>query len=548
MVHLNNGRYIFKLDEAYNKIIALPKDVLSYDDFCYILKNEICYLLKHSNKITVNNVLFTQDMILYALIDKMPRSPIKTQEVKKIISFLKFGRKDEDYFTWFMKNLNKGYIPTQPVLDDIIHLLSPENQIKLLEMYPTKVNAKLIATTSYLVNNIFNDSDVEKNNEKFRKLKLSRDIANEIIMGNAFDINQLEKIENSAKTKNIKINYNSYIINILNYKISQKLTISPFELDKLAQLNFYPLVFLLKLKEPTEIQKNVLDNLKQLIENLSKTHLLMIISTILNKNYVKDNLLFIKNYCNFEKFNENNINTLIKDKFFNNFPIELLFEFYQGDFNKKFINLLLLYGSNTFIKYIINIIEFDPEKYKLFNINCSLDDIFEMSFESCNSMFVEYFLNNKFKLTEEMVLNNNSKELINILKVCIKHGFYISEKCFNHIVLNIVLSDNNYTDIKKLIQSISIYLNDDEEFLKYAIQIEEKRIEYINLIQILIDMKNTIDYLSDKKVSVEMISLCDSKHIRAYLLNRMEKERNIKKIIVKKVVKKTLKSKLNINE
>ena len=114
--------------------------------------------------------------------------------------------------------------------------------------------------------------------------------------------------------------------------------------------------------------------------------------------------------------------------------------------------------------------------------------------------------------------------------------------------MNIVLTDYNYTDIKKLIQSISIYVNDDEEFVKYGIQIEEKKTEYIKLIQILIDMKNTIDYLSDKKVSVEMISLCNSKHIRAYLLNRMEKERNIKKIIVKKVVKKTLKSKLNINE
>ena len=43
-------------------------------------------------------------------------------------------------------------------------------------------------------------------------------------------------------------------------------------------------------------------------------------------------------------------------------------------------------------------------------------------------------VNHKFVITEDMILNNHSEKIIDILILCAENGFYITEKCFKHII------------------------------------------------------------------------------------------------------------------
>jgi hypothetical protein len=232
-------------------------------------------------------------------------------------------------------------------------------------------------------------------------------------------------------------------------------------------------------------------------------------------------------------------------------------ELSEEELQQKIVNKIMKKSINNNNKInnqnkkVSNETQFDVKSFKD-NIKLSLIDIFELSFEYGSIPILDYFLNNKYVITENMVLNNFSRELMSILMTSAKKGFYITEKCFDHILLNMFMT--NMTFDHKRIQQVSIYVNDDEEFSKFETILKLKWDLYYSLSsKILDDIKSTIDYLSDKKVTNEMLILCNSKLVRAYLLRRMEQEKldtqnnktqealepvkKVKKIIVKKIVK-----------
>jgi hypothetical protein len=180
----------------------------------------------------------------------------------------------------------------------------------------------------------------------------------------------------------------------------------------------------------------------------------------------------------------------------------------------------------------------------------TLQDFFELSFEYCSTFLIERFINNKYVITEEMVLKNFSRDLFTILEFASKKGVYLSEKCFDHLVLNMSMSNILFNH--KKIQNVSIYINDDEEFVKFIQKLKEKY-EFYNIIKdnSFTELKTVVHFLKDKTVTNEMILLATSAFIRAYLMERMNKEqkeklttidptvKKIRKVIVKKIVKKS---------
>ncbi len=620
-ITLNQNRCIYELDDAYKKVVALKDNIYNESNVQNIINSELYYILKYKeekNKITRNMVLceFVKKVYPY----------IKTPEIKKIISYVKHISNfktfpDLDKTSWFLLNIEKGYVPTPAVIEAAVEILPPEFKLKLFELYPNKIQIKTVFNTNFLINDVFNTNDIKIIDEFFGKFKIKHNEIVEIIKNNGFnDLHNHYSVNNSSHNKTI-----NYIYNIFNYMIEKNIKLESKDLVFIMNNN----AFINHQFTLNDFQIDILKKIKTIMPKLNSSELTEILIKILNNScYIKSNIIFIKNFCQFEKFNENNIMELIKNFLFNNFPFELFTHFYEGDINSKIMNLLFVIKNNSFVlnfikilndNYNINdnnnnninnqqyldtdddtdddIIEDDeneddeeddedcnknkntkikptiPESktfmkdFLILNdtfdldalkksIKVSLNEMFEMAFKYGSVPVLDYFLNNKYVITEDMVLKNFSRELFNILNTCSKKGFYVTEKCFDHLLLNILISGGIY-DTKK-IQNVSIYVNDDEDFLKFKKNLDEKWEQYNKLTTIFDDLKTTIDYLTNKKVTNEMLILSNSRIVRAYLINRMEEEKiisesntnnqlqstpqtvkKVKKVIVKKIVKKS---------
>lgn len=526
-VLLNNGRNISFITEAFKKIREYPHIISHYDTLWCIIESELSNLLKHHKDLTYHD---SRDELLCKLLQKTDLSIyLKTPEIKKIIKFFDYSNYGSIIkgFNWFIKNIERGYNPTVAIISSAGKFFNKDNVDKIYAKYPNKIDIKSIISTSFLINHIFTTDNLQEINQIFSNYKFTQEDIKDILNNTIF-------IEFSVNTTfNNELNY---IHRVISYKKEHNLTLNFKDIEHLSS---YTCNILIKIYDKATIEKDekciqTLNNIKLICEKFTDDELINYIQISLNKAHIFSNkyIDIFSKYLNFNKISTENIHKLIAKlpHFTTKLPRELFNKIYTETNTNEFITTLIVNSQNNLVLEIIN----EPEK-----INCKLDDIFYMAFDFGNIPLIQYFLNNKYKITEEMILNNNSSNLLSILNECTKHGIYITEKCFEHLTFNMFISTGSKVNTK-YIQQVSVYVNDDDEFNKFIPVIESKVKEYIHMEDVVLkSFNNIIEYLKTNKVTNELIVLSQDKRIKNYLISRMDKERSIKKVIVKKIVKKS---------
>jgi hypothetical protein len=522
--YINNNRALYDIHDALKKIRELNLNIVEYDNFIRIIQSELYYLLKHhkSNEQFPN---VTRDLLLCEFIDKCEGFYIQAKQVKEIVNFMKNSIDNTLHYSWFMKNVKNGYVPTSAIIYEVIDNLTIEDIDKLLENKPLKFNKLKIFTNNFLIKNVFNTT-VESAIKIFKKYNITNEEINNLITNTAFSNHSLlRKIEQD--------HFCTYVTNILKYKKlnNQKLTFEEFTM--LLNTQFYQILnFKFKDRSTNPDSMEFVTTFKQISQKITDDQLINIIYTGIQnfKNLSELYIEFVTTCCNFDMIDKSNIHKFIMKIPYYKFPERLFEKFYKNVKDIDFITTLIVNNQSAAILELLE----TPEK-----LSCSNEEIFKVAFEYASISLIKYFLNNKFTITEDMVLKscNSIDGIFLILEEAKKHGFYVTEKCFDQLLFNMYIY-HTFFDSKK-IQGISIYVNDDEDFKKFIPSLESKFNEYKNLeTNILTKLPTTIEYLKDKKVTNEMIILCNSKKIRSYLIDKMNKEKQIKKIIVKKVIKK----------
>jgi hypothetical protein len=533
---INNNRVIYNLEEAIKKVRDLPQTIIEYAAFCRVIQYELYYVLKHISR--ANNGALNRDILLCELIDKCDGFYIKTPEVKRILSFLKTSREPVLNYTWFMKNIDKGYKPTTAIINDVLDHLTMENIDKIIELNGNNFNKTKIFCQHFLINDVFNNN-VQTAHQIFKKYSISDGDINTIITTQSF----IPSTELANFIRSYPEKFNTYLTNIINYKKEYKLKFTYEEfiiLFDYALENFIKTLYIENIEKDDKIiakpsAKQTIANLKEISIKLTDDQLIALLDKCFHKlnDVMHLYLNFIKLCINFDKIDISNIHKLIaKLPFFSKFPGDIFETFYKTNLDLSFITSLII---NKHSQFILDILK-TPETQKIL---CTNDEIFKVAVEYAAIPLIKYFLNNKYSITEEMVLNNNSDGLFTILNEAVLHGFYVTDKCFDHLVFILYLNGCAF-DYKK-IQQVSIYVNDDDDdFKKFIPMLEATYNNYKNLeLNILTKQTSTLEYIKDKKVTNEMIILCNNKIIRNILFDRMNKEKQVKKVIVKKVVKKS---------
>jgi hypothetical protein len=561
-VYLNNGNGINEIRSALTLINGLQNNIIEYDNVINIINHELYYLLKHKSRYNNRNqanqanqanqenqpIPPSRDDVLCALINKLDGFNIKTQEVKKIINYLSYTSEEDMEYIWFIKNIEKGYNPTAVVIKDVIQNLKMNNIEYLYNKFPTKFKSYEIFTFKILYNNVFGNEEnynPVKSHEIFTKFKLTNDEIIKIMQNESYVKSYMNDIQPNK--------INNYICNIIKYK---KQYIFKYTYEELYGLlnwiqlrnNIIPIFNVNDFDNNMEddVNKLIRNDFKNIVNHLNSKQLTEIINIILMNtgssggiSNIQLCLNFIIKYCTFDKFKKNNIGEILKLGTFARFPLTMLEHFYDDEKDLELVDMILTFNNNRANEQQM----FDLLINKGF-ISCSNEELFSMALEKGNISLIKHFINKKFSITEEMILNNYSDKILDILLICSENGFYITEKCFPHIIYVIYINsycfDSNIDKIKK----ISIYVNDTEEFEKHKKTMKDLYESYKNLEQnILSNYNNTIEYLKNNTVTKELVVLASSKRIRDYLINKLaeEREKSIKKVIVKKVVKKVVK-------
>jgi hypothetical protein len=232
-----------------------------------------------------------------------------------------------------------------------------ESKFKLYELFPAKTDKILVFNFEFLITKIFTTPDIKEIDKKFENYKILRTDINNIVKQNGFNKTKIEILLNQLHGDNQKAYTVNYTYNILNYMIHNNIILDANNIMNLLSYNN-----LFKHNNITTFQKGVLDKLPNIIEKINNDNLKIILKNIFeNALYVRENLNFIKTYCKYDKYNENNINELIKDSSFHNFPFEMFPDFYSGNIDNKICNLLFLIKYHTFIRNIIKIMNDEYE-------------------------------------------------------------------------------------------------------------------------------------------------------------------------------------------
>jgi hypothetical protein len=529
---LNQGRSIYYFNEAIKLLDNFNHKIVSNEQFKIIIKSELYYVIKSCKG--------DKEQLLNKLFSKLENIFIKTNEVRDIINYYDYYHRTNNSIShkyphkWFLKNIELGYVPTPNILKDILNTADISLRLKLYELYPTKINPSLLFDNYFLYLEIFNTFDIDEIKKNFNKYKILDVNIEDIINNCAFSFTKEDNINTINKNMLYLINYIQNTNRKL--KFSNILSIIKQNVNCISFLyNTYD-------KDKDKDKKNIVDNFKNIIPKLSREDLLSILIEIVHKKlYNKEYLNFLVDFFEYEKLNEENIDNLIKNDILSNLPFDMLKKFYSGKINTELIQKLIFKGNYNYINQFIKYIETNNTD---FIIDVTLDNIFKISFENCSIGLIENFLNNKFSVTEEMILNNFSPDLYNTLVFISKKGIYITEKCFDHIIFNIIINKLSYNH--KDIQNVSIYVNDDDEFQKFIPEIKKKYDYYNNLkLNLSGNYRSILSVIKDQKITKEMIILSESSNMRAYLFSKLNQEQQqqpkkiTKKIIVKKIVKKS---------
>lgn len=550
---LNNNRVIYEVSDAIRIINNFNGMIFKYDSVKNMIKLELYFCLRYRPTAET-------DTLLLNFINKFDNFFLKTAEVKIIIGYMSHESIKNISHKWFFRNMELGYVPTPVVLEDFIRIANDdETKSKIYELYPTKISPSSIFTDIFFLKTVFVTNDIKEIDKIFTKYKIVKTDIEGSIKSNAL------KFTSPSFDKNQN---HKYVYNLMNYIIHNNYKLDLIDITNLLYSNMF-----IELITPlNDNEKYIIQNLNKIINKLNSENLTILLSNILMRTtYTKDLLNMVIEHITFDKYDESTISELIKQPAFSNLPFEYINKFYPGDFNRGIINVMFSNKHYNHIKEFIKILEEESmDKENLNNKNTTeetikkshnkqqnkiiitLQEIFELSFEYCSTVLIERFINNKYVITEEMVLKNFSKELFTILEFTSKKGVYLNEKCFDHLLLNMSMLGIAFNH--KKIQNVSIYVNDDEEFVKFIPKLKEKY-DYYNILKGsgFTELKTVVDFLKDKPVTIDMILLSTSPFIRAYLMERMNKEqynlntkisvipnvKKIRKVIVKKIVKKS---------
>ncbi len=561
-IYLNNRNTVNDIRTALNLINGLAHNIIEYDNFVNILHNELYYVLKYkSNNRNQENQQnqqnqqpnITRNDILCALINKLEGFYIKTPEVKKIISYISYCV-DVEFVeqTWFIKNVEKGYVPTAVVLKDIIQHLKFNNIEYLHNKFDTKINSPDIFTFKILFQNIFNsetkDYNPVKSYDMFRKFKLTINDISKIMEENSCMISYMKDIQQNV--------INNYFCNIIKFKKHYNLKITGCELNEFLQWIERKNQIIQFMNDMNDEMIQIRNDFKSITNHLTNKNLLDIISTILRNTGSPDGFVtnveillnFIKNNCSYDKLNKNDISLLLSNHYINRFPFEKLEDFYDGEKDIELLDLLIFNKINEdkLFDLIIN------KKF----IDCSNEEFFKIAFQRGNVKLIKHFINKKFTITEDMILTNKCHNLLEILYICSENGFYITEKCFPHIVYTLYITGGNFDFNIEKIKKVSIYVNDNEEFEKHKKKMQEQYALYTKLEKtILLNYFETLQYFKTNEVTEEHIVLSSNMRVKDYLINKFLEQKGYKtnnnsdcksedkpnKTVVRKVVKKVIK-------
>ncbi len=563
-IYLNNRNTVNDIRTALNLINGLAHNIIEYDNFVNILHNELYYILKYkSNNRNPQNPQnqqqnITRNDILCALIDKLDGFYIKTPEVKKIISYISYSS-DADFVenTWFIKNVEKGYVPTAVVLKDIMQHLNFNNIEYLNNKFDTKINSPDIFTFKILFHNIFNSETKDYNPVKsydiFRKFKLSNNDISKIMEENTCMISFVKDIEQNL--------INNYFCNIIKFKKHYNLKITGEQLNEFLEWierknQIIPIMN--DVNNMNEEMIQIINDFKSITNHLSKKNLLDIISTILRNTGMTNGvsnvvilLNFIKNNCSYDKFNKIDLSDLLSNYYIARFPFVNLDDFYDGEKDIELLDLLIFYQiiDEKLYDLIIN------KKF----IDCSNEELFKIAFQRGNIKIIKDFINKKFTITEDMILTNKCNNLLDILVICSENGFYITEKCFPHLVYTLYINSQNFDYNIEKIKKVSIYVNDNEEFEKHKKKMQELNALYNKLEKTILNNYNaTMQYFKTNQVTEEHIVLASNLRVKDFLISKFLEQKEYKPTdkpnktvvtrVVKKVIKKVVKKNTEQNE
>ena len=234
-IYLNNGNTINDIRLALTLINGLQNNIIEYDSVISIINLEFYYLLRTKIRNIRNQpnqanqpIPPSRDDVLCALIDKLDGFYIKTPEVKKIINLLSYTTEDDMEYTWFIKNIEKGYNPTAVVLTNVIQHLKMNNIEYLYNKFSSKINPSDIFKFKILYNYVFGCDTIinpVKIHEIFTKFKLTINEIGKIIEENSYS----KSFMDSA----VVVKINNYVTNIINYKKEYNLKFTFNEMKEL---------------------------------------------------------------------------------------------------------------------------------------------------------------------------------------------------------------------------------------------------------------------------------------------------------------------------
>lgn len=476
-----------------------------------------------------------------------PKIYPKEQLLDKIVhTFYNCRRYDDDditinYDNIYIANLNQGWIPDEDYFVKIIKdkIISYDCVLSILDKVPI-LQKKSIFKCSDLFSPVFG-----KVSYKLTPYNISTTgYGKKYIKPEFTEIEQLEFLQKYCNLdlnefyESIFSHISAYIIQSTSITIIYRYIIKQFTEKNLKISN--KLFFLIndKIQFSHENIKEYIDFIENLTENETTNFYSstcysfnVIFTELLNQKKIK----LIDNFKDLKPLLDNNLSR----------TLELFDTIYCGNKTSELLYYIL---SRKFIdKKEIEFIK----KY-ITNNSIEIDDVLFVAFANVDMIsLLEYCFENKYQLSDSVVLKMHSKKIIEQLKIANNYNYYISDVTFNHITQILFQHLQLVNDVCVLIKSVSIYKNDDD---KDFIKKKEEIISYFNRLK---SCQTSLSINYNDIITPEMIVNADKTSVRYYLFNKYleqqkgvnEENKNEKtKPFIKKVVKKVIKKVVNIKK
>ncbi len=362
-------------------------------------------------------------------------------------------------YQWLRTNINNGFKVTSELISNIRKYFTIYDELTLVHFKKTtsrepwqnqKFIEKLYKSESIIIK-MFIDKHLttEKNKQKF------------INLSEAY----FKKDDNNFNNKiNLGI-YVQFMLSQSNYynEYIMILFLRNFE-------NIYNFLILEKKYFPQDISMDVINSFMKKNNKIIDLNIINKITKEYNCNLEERDIYYLLNDIykyKFTEFKKLNIQELLKIYKIasNEDKIEKLEYFYDGKFTEEdYYSLILMYSftSKLLENYGEKILKNNELSKKIFNNALNVD----------NEIIVEYFLNNKYNVTDEDILNTKSNEILLLYK---EHNIFMTKDVLykyyrkyynNHILDNLIhfTEYHNHPEDFKEIQK-EIELTEFEELI-----------------------------------------------------------------------------------